>query len=109
MSRTYAIGSEGGVPRMYVTVNDPSKARGQCAPNETFWEVEAVPVEPLHFNPRERRDRLLLESDWTQLPDSPLDAEQRERWREYRQALRDLDVNGAAWPEPPIQDAAASQ
>ena len=39
---------------------------------------------------REERNRLLAESDWTQMPDAPLDARTRQAWREYRQALRDL-------------------
>jgi hypothetical protein len=34
------------------------------------------------------RDRLLAESDWTQLPDVPLPT--RDAWSAYRQALRDL-------------------
>lgn len=39
---------------------------------------------------REKRDRLLSESDWTQSPDSPLNEEKRGAWRSYRQSLRDL-------------------
>lgn len=52
---------------------------------------------------REKRDRLLSSSDWTQLPDSPPNIE---LWRAYRQELREitkqegfpLNVN---WPTPP--------
>jgi hypothetical protein len=33
------------------------------------------------------RDGELVASDWTQLPDAPVD---KEAWAEYRQALRDL-------------------
>jgi hypothetical protein len=36
---------------------------------------------------RLHRDRLLAESDWTQLPDAPVD---RPAWAKYRQTLRDL-------------------
>lgn len=32
-------------------------------------------------------------SDWTQLPDAPLDEAWKEEWRIYRQALRDLPEN----------------
>ena len=39
------------------------------------------------------RDILLKESDWTQLPDSPLSAEKKAEWAAYRQALRDLPIN----------------
>ena len=52
---------------------------------------------------RAKRDRLLLESDWTQLPDVPLAT--KEAWAEYRQQLRDVtfqsDVFNIQWPEKP--------
>ncbi len=54
---------------------------------------------------REQRNKLLTVCDWTQLPDSPLTDEQRELWRVYRQALRDLpetvDLNNPVFPTPP--------
>lgn len=55
---------------------------------------------------RTKRDRLLSASDFTQMPDSPLSASQREAWRLYRQALRDLpetasDLASVEWPIPP--------
>lgn len=52
---------------------------------------------------RARRDRLLQESDWTQLPDVPLAT--KEAWAVYRQALRDItlqpDPFNITWPTPP--------
>jgi hypothetical protein len=39
---------------------------------------------------RAKRDVLLTASDWTQLPDSPLDSDARSAWAAYRQALRDI-------------------
>lgn len=36
---------------------------------------------------RADRNRLLSESDWTQLPDAPVDSQ---AWSAYRQALRDI-------------------
>ena len=42
------------------------------------------PMKVLRF----KRDRLLAESDWTQMPD--VENELKEKWKEYRQALRDL-------------------
>lgn len=55
---------------------------------------------------REARNVLLKNSDWTQVPDSPLSPEKKQQWAEYRQALRDLpetaDVNNIAWPQQPI-------
>lgn len=42
---------------------------------------------------RNQRDQLLKQSDWTQIPDSALTAEQKAAWAEYRQQLRDLPGN----------------
>lgn len=52
---------------------------------------------------RAQRHRLLVESDWTVLPDSPLD---QQAWAKYRQELRDLpqkydDPTKVVWPTPP--------
>jgi hypothetical protein len=51
---------------------------------------------------RAERNRLLVASDWTQLPDAPVDAA---AWATYRQALRDVtdQANPFAivWPESP--------
>lgn len=61
------------------------------------------------FSVRTIRDGRLKQSDWTQVPDSPLTAEQRSEWQMYRQRLRDLPTDYAhvtsledvVWPEPP--------
>ena len=54
---------------------------------------------------RALRDRLLRECDWTQLPDAPLSAEQRNAFSAYRQALRDLpsdlEFPHGEWPTVP--------
>jgi hypothetical protein len=52
---------------------------------------------------RVNRNRALVDSDWTQTLDAPVD---QEAWAEYRQALRDMpentdDPRQAEWPEPP--------
>lgn len=59
------------------------------------------------------RDSKLSESDWSQMPDSPLSEEKKIEWREYRQELRDLPENitdpkplflnldDSAWPTKP--------
>lgn len=49
---------------------------------------------------RRQRDSLLLESDWTQLADAPLDAPKKAEWATYRQTLRDLPANTVD-PETP--------
>jgi hypothetical protein len=50
---------------------------------------------------RIQRDRLLAESDWTQLPDAPCD---RQAWATYRQALRDFPASWTAGPEADLPD-----
>ncbi len=42
---------------------------------------------------RPLRDRLLADSDWTQLNDSPIYENDRDAWAAYRQDLRDLTDN----------------
>ena len=39
---------------------------------------------------REVRNQILKETDWTQVPDSPLSDQKKQEWKEYRQKLRDL-------------------
>jgi hypothetical protein len=39
---------------------------------------------------RKWRDSELIKSDWTQLPDAPID---KNAWAEYRQTLRDLPAS----------------
>tara|TARA_E500000318_G_C3534886_1_gene202128 strand:+ start:165 stop:425 length:261 start_codon:yes stop_codon:yes gene_type:complete len=46
---------------------------------------------------RSERNRLLAETDWTQVSDSPLSSDKKTEWVNYRTALRDLPtVSG--WP-----------
>ena len=51
---------------------------------------------------RAERNAKLAASDWTQLPDAPVDAAE---WAEYRQELRDVtdqtDPFDIAWPTAP--------
>ena len=57
---------------------------------------------------REQRDKLLRESDWTQISDYALVSEEEKAlWAEYRQALRDLpetypNSEDIVWPEVPV-------
>jgi len=39
---------------------------------------------------RARRNTLLKNCDWTQLPNAPLTDAKKKEWETYRQALRDL-------------------
>ena len=53
----------------------------------TPLDAETVPDEWWTERMRYLRDRLHVDSDWTQLPDAPVD---RNAWATYRQALRDF-------------------
>jgi hypothetical protein len=50
---------------------------------------------------------LLDKTDWTQVADNNLTAEEKETWAVYRQALRDLDsskgILDLTWPVPPAE------
>lgn len=58
---------------------------------------------------RTRRSYLLVRSDWTQAPDSPLSEAKKAEWAAYRQALRDLPSSypnvssegEVVWPSEP--------
>lgn len=54
---------------------------------------------------RAERSRRLRATDWTQAPDSPLDAQAKIAWAVYRQQLRDLPEQAGfpdcAWPTAP--------
>ena len=64
---------------------------------------------------REERNKLIAETDWTQLKDIDLDIIRERNWKNYRQALRDLpaksnpkldsygnlDMSSITWPTKP--------
>ena len=55
------------------------------------WIERNIDLLEKRFRFMERtRQNLLPASDWTQLPDSPLSAEDKAAWATYRQQLRDL-------------------
>lgn len=68
--------------------------------------VDIEPADDIDLIRQIRLDRnlLLAKTDWTQLPDAPVD---KQAWAEYRQALRDLPETGilsadaVQWPQPP--------
>lgn len=56
---------------------------------------------------RAQRDKLLEDTDWTQVLDAPIDTETREAYRVYRQALRDVPQQDGfpdtiIWPTRPV-------
>jgi len=58
---------------------------------------------------RQRRNALLSDSDWTQLPDTTLTTAEKTSWMNYRSELRNItnglttveDVNGVSFPVKP--------
>jgi len=76
--------------------------------------VELKAAEPYKLL-REERNKLIAETDWTQLKDISLDSIREKNWKEYRQALRDLpnsstpkldsngnlDMSSVTWPDKP--------
>lgn len=72
-------------------------------PEPVETEPPPLTIEQQWQHLRDQRDALLTTSDWTQLPDAPVDAE---AWAVYRQALRDLpeattDPANPEWPNEP--------
>lgn len=65
-------------------------------------DPETVPDEWWAERMRNHRDRLLAASDWTQLPDAPVD---RQAWADYRQALRDFPATWTPGPTVTFPDA----
>lgn len=68
------------------------------------WDAELLAADL-----RTARNNRLRQSDWTQMPDSPLNEEQKGAWATYRQELRDLlencsgitSLGDVVWPTPP--------
>ena len=68
------------------------------------WTIVPIPEETLVSSVRNKRDYLLTESDWTQVPDSNLS--QDAEWLSYRTALRDITEQdgfpySVVWPVHP--------
>lgn len=123
--------TKGGSAVRWGTAQDEAQARLQAQAGESV-HISAQPVplrpSPAHqFDPdawawedlrtaaerteeewqqvRIARERLLQQTDWTQLPDVPLAT--REKWQQYRQALRDItqqpDPHNIIWPQTPAE------
>lgn len=71
--------------------------------------IKEEPVQTTEYKKlviRHERNRKLIASDWTQMPDVPLSVEKKTEWAVYRQALRDFpetcDPDNPVWPIPPV-------
>lgn len=88
--------TEDGIPRYKLEDGHPVE--------RTDAEIEADRVPILEAQIREQRNKLLSESDWTQIPDNPLSQSERESWATYRKQLRDIPEQtgfptNITWPE----------
>lgn len=82
------------IPEGYIPFDEPV-AIGQT--------VEDAKRAAVAHTVRTQRDALLVASDWTQLPDAPVD---KTAWAQYRQALRDITEQpgfpwNVTWPVKP--------
>jgi hypothetical protein len=80
------------------TDNEDATAAEQEATYKAMKDAEFA------TNARSQRDKLLSESDWTQVDDAPVD---KAAWATYRQALRDIPQQDGfpatvVWPTQPV-------
>ena len=82
---------------------------------EVLEKLEELKKERPFVLLRKERNRLISETDWTQLKDIDLDIIRERNWKNYRQALRDLpaksnpkldndgdlDFSSITWPDKP--------
>ena len=82
---------------------------------EVLEKLEELKKERPFVLLRKERNRLISETDWTQLKDIDLDIIRERNWKNYRQALRDLpaksnpklneygdlDMTSVSWPDKP--------
>ena len=86
----------------YKIVDGVPVLRSENEKQSLISQRDVYTLESLRFE----RDDLLANSDWTQLPDSPLSDSKKVEWASYRQQLRDLPSNTSdpanpSWPEKP--------
>jgi hypothetical protein len=75
------------------------------------YEIQGILIKPIPVTPlpitwesiRNKRNKLLAQSDYTQMPDCPGN---KTEWAVYRQALRDIpqtytSADNVVWPNPP--------
>jgi len=97
-----ALGGQGFIAREINPKTHRVSASGQII-KKLSKDIDAQEVANAARKLRSMRTALLAQSDWTQMPDAPVD---QAAWREYRQALRDLPANtpdprNINWPEAP--------
>ena len=100
---------------VWMPYDEATEKLSACEPyidGDWVYTVEVMPLTPEDIEARNeaqarsvraQRDQLLLECDWTQLSDSPVDPLP---WRTYRQELRDVPQQAGfpwtvVWPVSP--------
>jgi len=87
-----------------------NKVEGQFVQVDGQWTLPLVaenkPQAEVEQHVRAVRDELLMLSDWTQMPDSPLDDSIKDSWATYRITLRDISTQAGfptniTWPTAP--------
>lgn len=78
--------------------------------NGESWEYDKIPVSPEPPEPTEEeqkenmraiRNGYLMSTDFTQLQDAPFTKDEKAKYREYRQYLRDYTEQENWWKEEP--------
>jgi len=96
-----------GVPHNHLF--DADKFDEYVQPLVDLWEAQRIiedtpppppTLEEKQATVRAERDSLIAKCDWTQMPDSPLNAELKTTWATYRQALRDITEDALFGSEP---------
>ena len=91
-----------------VVIKLTAEENAACDVIDAAWEAAWEEERPARKIAELRRERniKLVETDWTQSPDSPMTDETKDDWKTYRQALRDLPANtddptDITWPTEP--------
>jgi len=82
---------------------DGEKWNVELIPEPTNPEQIVDPVPPTWDDIKNKRNWLLFQSDWTQLPDVALSGEEVATWRAYRSELREITKSfespqSVVWP-----------
>lgn len=62
----------------------------QVIDGELIYTPKILTKDEILLKIRQKRDKMLAQSDWTQVLDAPLTKVQKDKYKAYRQALRDL-------------------
>lgn len=98
------LGENDKITGSYFVVGEDEVVEYQTIAQKNDWEIQEL-INQKWINIRSQRNIYLLESDWTQMTDSPLSELKKEEWKQYRQSLRDItsfdNPDRVVWPEKP--------